>query len=124
MKEYIIWIALILSVGQAQSVEKHWEWKFPERQVAWEHVQRIGSDRSYPVFVQGELVLVSCEYNGALLALDATTGEVAWRFHTGGPLRKAATGDGERIFIGGESGVLFCLDSARTAEPEGAGSVY
>ena len=110
MKKYITVTALILSVGQAQSVEKHWEWKFPERQVAWEHVQRIGSDRSYPVFVQDELVLVSCEYNGALLALDATTGAEAWRFHTEGPLRKAATGDGERIFIGGESGTLYCLD--------------
>ena len=71
---------LIFLAAQAQSVEKHWEWKFPERQVAWDNVQRIGSDRSYPVFVQGELVLVSCEYNGALLALDGTLWQRIDRF--------------------------------------------
>ena len=91
----------------ATATEKQWEWKFPVRQVAWDNVQRIGSDRSYPVFVQGELVLVSCEYNGALLALDdldAQSLSPGGQLLDGGCAEGVARDQQQAFALGGEFG--------------------
>jgi len=107
--------ALLISAlpGVATAALHHqWTWKLPARQVAWDEVRRIAPDREYPVYAQGGLVFVSCEHNGALLALDAKSGEERWRYHTEGPLRTSATGDGKRVFIGSADGHLYCLDHA------------
>ncbi|MDQ3621048.1 MAG: PQQ-binding-like beta-propeller repeat protein [Verrucomicrobiota bacterium] len=99
-----------LSIPARAEVYPQWTWELPERQGAWEEVKRIEPDQEYPVFAQGELVFVSCEHNGALLALEAKSGTERWRFHTEGPLRTAAAGDGQRVFVGSDDGYLYCID--------------
>lgn len=50
--------------------------------------------------------------NGAILALDRTTGELQWRFVTNDVVHCApAVADG-RLYVGGWDGLFYCLDAA------------
>lgn len=57
----------------------------------------------------GELLLVPA-WNGTLYALDPQSGRERWRFAGRAPLRAAPVLDGERIFLSGGDGTLWCLD--------------
>ena len=89
-----------------------WTWQLPPRQPAWEHTQRMDPDWEYVPVRAGDLVLVGCEFNGALLAFDAATGEQRWRFDTEGPIRTAPAVEAGRIALGSQDGHLYLLDFA------------
>jgi len=89
-----------------------WSWSLPRRQAAWEFTQEMTRDNVHRPVVQGTLVLVGCEHNGALLALDLETGAERWRFYTDGPIRMAPIADAERIAVASDDGHLYCLDHA------------
>lgn len=50
--------------------------------------------------------------NGALVALDAQTGEELWRFHTVEVVRASATAVGKFVVVGTMGGMLYCLKAA------------
>ncbi len=95
------------SLGQ---LHLQWQTSLPERQPAWQFTQRMSRDTSYPIALSEKLAFIGCEHNGALLALDAETGEERWRFYTNGPIRVAPLATDSRVFVGSEDGYLYCLD--------------
>ena len=47
-----------------------------------------------------------------LLAFDAATGKIRWRFHTTGPLKMSPVIKGGRLYAGDTVGVLYTIDSS------------
>jgi eukaryotic-like serine/threonine-protein kinase len=53
--------------------------------------------------------------NGEVLAVDAATGNVAWRYRTEGRVRSSPTVDGGVVYVGSSDGHLYALDAASGA---------
>ena len=86
-----------------------WSVELPERQPMWRYVRDMQKDAGHPVATAGGLAFVGCEHNGALLALDAKTGEERWRFYTNGAIRTRPAADAQRVIFGSDDGYLYCL---------------
>lgn len=112
MKCGLISTLLSLSLPAVAQAEMRLQWtrELPAREHAWRHTSRMRRDAAYPVLAQGGLLLIGCEHNGALLAVDLDTGAERWRFYTGAPVRMAPAGDGNRVFVAGDDGYLYALD--------------
>ena len=65
-------------------------------------------DRITPPAVAGGMVFVGCD-NHSAYALDAATGEVRWRFRTGGPVWVTPTHWRGRVYVGSMDGWVYCL---------------
>ena len=65
------------STGAADDWQLRWSRELPARKPAWEFTQRMGQDTGYSPVAAGGMVFVGCEHNGAILALDGTTGKEA-----------------------------------------------
>lgn len=105
--------ALLLVCGEVQAELKlRWTAALPTRHTAWEFTQKMPRDTGYQPVVAGKLVLIGCEHNGALLALDRNTGKLSWRFYTNGPIRVAPIADGKSIYVASDDGQLYCLSHA------------
>ncbi len=101
----------VVSWGAARGeMQPQWFLDLPARKPAWEHTSRMRRDVAHPLLAQEDLLLVGCEHNGALLALDLDTGSERWRFYTGGPVRVDPAGDGRRFFVTSDDGYLYALD--------------
>lgn len=106
-------VLLGLALAPAAADPKlQWVWELPPRKPAWEFTPRMPLDGAPVPIVQGSLVLIGCEHNGALLALDLDTGAEKWRFYTHGPIRVAPLADSERVYVASDDGHLYCLDHA------------
>jgi outer membrane protein assembly factor BamB len=106
-------IALVLAaLGSQERMELYPQWvrQLPSRKPAWDYTPKMIRDTAYEPLAVGGLVVAGCEHNGAILALDAATGEERWRFYTEGPVRFAPATDGERLFAGSDDGHLYALD--------------
>lgn len=105
-------LALALACGRAAdaAVQLQWALKLPGRRPAWEHTPRTLRDRAHPWLAQGSLLIVGCEHNGAVLAVDLDSGDEQWRFYTGAPVRLPPISDGRRIFATSDDGWLYALD--------------
>jgi outer membrane protein assembly factor BamB len=103
------------TTGVAQSAEEQpapaWTVELPARAPAWQFTPNMPRDTQYEPVTHGRLVLIGCEHNGAVLALDAASGAERWRFYTEAPIRVAPVSDGQRIFVGSDDGHLYCLDA-------------
>jgi hypothetical protein len=124
----LVLAAVVASVGQAppavpaptgagaapatttDRLELSWVRQLPPRKPAWERTPRMPRDAAYEPVVCGDLVLVGCCHNDALLALDAATGQEWWRSYANGPIRFAPAVAGDRIYMGS---VLVTRDSVR-----------
>lgn len=103
-----------------------WSWSLPQRQPAWEFNRDMPRDEKYQPIVHEKLVLIGCEHNGALLAIDLETGAERWRFYTDGPIRMPPTADAERIAVASDDGHLYvsttrasCCGSSAAARRSG-----
>ena len=65
---------------------------------------------AHPV-VAGDTVYFASSADDTLRALDATNGKPRWQFTAGGPLRFAPQVVGNRVYIGGDDGIAYCLDA-------------
>jgi outer membrane protein assembly factor BamB len=108
----ILLCGLLLACTVTAGAEPKLQWKLelPARKQAWVHTQRMRRDVAYPLFAQGGQLLIACEHNGALLAVDLATGEERWRFYTGAPIRQPPVGDTKRVFVTSDDGYLYALD--------------
>ena len=92
--------------------ETHLRWtvKLPVRQAKWIHVRDMQKDVTYRPTSVGGLVFVGCEHNGALIALDAKTGERKWSYYTDGAIRTQPAADDKHVVVGSDDGYVYCLD--------------
>ncbi len=65
---------------------------------------------SSPRFFDGHIYIGSADHN--LYAIDHQSGEVEWRFSSGGPIRSTPHVDSERVYVGSWDGNLYSLDRA------------
>lgn len=75
--------------------------------VRWRTV--IGPTESSPLVHQGRIYVG--DWRGRVYALNARTGRIIWSFRTGGRVKGAVAGLGNRVFAGSYDGRLYALDS-------------
>ena len=73
---------------------------------------RVIFDRAYHVAVAGGSVYFGSSADDKVYCLDGQTGQVRWRFVTGGPVRLAPTVSGGKVYVGSDDGFAYCLDGA------------
>ena len=72
----------------------------------------VGSNPPRPVL--GELILCG-RYDGRLVALDSSSGQLNWSFETDGPVDSSPLVAEGTVFFGSQAGFLYALD-AQTGE--------
>lgn len=77
-------------------------------EVVWRQ-ELAGSSQSTPAVADGRVYVG--DNSGALTALDVATGEILWRFETGGEVRSrpVISADGRTIYFGSADGALYAL---------------
>lgn len=87
-----------------------WVRQLPPLEPAYRH-PRLGFDGGYePVIAAGRLFLAS-SLNDSVTAYNASTGELIWRFYTGGPVRFAPVAHDGKLYFGSDDGHVYCLNA-------------
>ena len=76
---------------------------------AWPTSDRIDFDLAFQPIIMGDLVIFGSSVDDQVRAINATTGELRWRFFTGGPIRFAPFGWKDRVFVASDDGFLYAL---------------
>lgn len=88
-------------------------WGPPARGSFWQRLEsirpRVTFDLVFHPVAQGDAVLYASSQEDQVLCLDATSGEVRWRFVAGGPVRLAPTLAGDSVFFGADDGCVYAL---------------
>jgi len=74
--------------------------------------ERLQFDLGYEPVVLGKTLFVGSSHNDRLTALDTETGSERWRFYAGGPIRVAAVGGQDKVYVASDDGRVVCLDAA------------
>ena len=124
----LLWLVLCTCTSTAVAeFQLRWSRELPVRQTKWKYVRDMQKDTAYLPTAAGDLVFVGCSHNGALLALDAKTGEERWRYYTNGAIRTHAVADGKQVMFGSGDGFVYCLDhggNLRWKAPVGQGQRF
>ncbi len=79
---------------------------------AWPASQKkLLFDASYEPIAASGLLIVGSMNDDTVTAYHAATGELAWRFHTDGPVRFAPVAHKGNIWAVSDDGYLYCLDA-------------
>ncbi|MBM4024516.1 MAG: hypothetical protein FJ280_03815 [Planctomycetes bacterium] len=70
---------------------------------------RVDFDDAFQVVSAGDRLYFGSSIDDKVYALSAATGEEAWSFCTGGPVRLAPTVWQGRLFFGSDDGFVYCL---------------
>ena len=92
-----------------------WRYQTPAPpQPAWpepgKELHRIDFDYCFEPVAAGGLLLFGSSTDDCVRALDLDTGELRWRFATGGPVRFAPAIAAGRCYIASDDGTLYCVD--------------
>jgi hypothetical protein len=95
------------------SKELHLQWvrRFPPLSPAYEN-PRLQFDAGYEPVIKDGVMLIASSRNDSLTALDAATGEEKWRFYASGPIRLAPAMWRDRVYVGSDDGLMYCLDAS------------
>ena len=72
---------------------------------------RVDFDDAFQVVAAGGRLYFGSSIDDRIYALSADTGEEAWSFCTGGPIRLAPMVWNGRIFVGSDDGMVYCLNA-------------
>jgi len=73
-------------------------------------LHRMDFDYAFQPVVTGGLVYFASSADDTVRAVEATTGELVWRFTTDGPIRFAPHAALGRLYVASDDGWLYCLD--------------
>jgi outer membrane protein assembly factor BamB len=92
-------------------------WSDPQPKPIEHHLElpRMRFDDAFHVAAAGGSVFFGSSSENTVVALDAATGAVRWRFYTDGPVRLAPTVWAGKVYVGSDDGRAYCLD-ARTGK--------
>jgi outer membrane protein assembly factor BamB len=76
---------------------------------AWPSSSRITFDFAYQPIIVGNTVIFGSSAEDKVVAIDADSGMLRWRFFTGGPVRFAPAAWGDRIFVASDDGHLYAI---------------
>src|SRR5207248_10194113 len=65
---------------------------------------------SSPCLGDDDMIIVVGSINNAVYALEGYSGNILWKFETGGEVWSSPSYNGNEIFIGSDDGFLYCLD--------------
>lgn len=92
-----------------------WKLENSPRQTAWDdplNQDLMTYDRSFePIVMRGKL-MVNYNDQDKLVAVDINTGRKSWTFFAEAPIRLAAAGFRDRVFVCSDDGYLYCLNVA------------
>jgi outer membrane protein assembly factor BamB len=71
----------------------------------------ITFDRAFHVVADADTVYFGSSTDDSVYALNASTGEMRWRFVTEGPVRLAPVLDHGKVYAGSDDGNVYCLDA-------------
>ena len=71
---------------------------------------RVRFDDAFRTVISDGRVYFGSSVDHQVHCLDLESGETAWTFFTGGPVRLAPTIDGDRVLFGSDDGIVYCLD--------------
>ncbi len=93
-------------------LELRWTRTMPAPRPAFPQEYRLAYDTSYEPVVLGKTIFVPSMVTDSVTALDTDTGQVRWRYITGGPVRFAPVAWEDQLFVVSDDGYLYCLDAA------------
>lgn len=76
---------------------------------AWPQSDRIEFDLAFQPIIMGDRVIFGSSAEDQVVAINAKTGEVEWRFFTGGPVRFAPAGWKDRLLVTSDDGWLYAV---------------
>ncbi|MHB8900486.1 MAG: outer membrane protein assembly factor BamB family protein, partial [Thermoguttaceae bacterium] len=88
-----------------------WEYRGAAPRRAWPSSERISYDSAHQPIVVGQAVIVGSTVDDTVTALDAATGQVRWKYFTGGPVRFAPAAWRDRLFVASDDGYLHALST-------------
>lgn len=88
-----------------------WSIHLPVLEPAWADQDRFVGDAVYNPIVVGTHLIVPSSLDDTVTAYDVATGQEAWRFYTGGPIRYSPAAAGGRVFVGSDDGYLYALQA-------------
>ncbi len=84
-------------------------------QPAWPRSERMRFDRAFHTVVSSGNVFFGSSVDGAIHALDLSSGQHQWSYHTGGPIRFAPVVWQDQVIAASDDGYLYAL-SAKSGE--------
>ncbi|MBM4038895.1 MAG: hypothetical protein FJ290_10305 [Planctomycetes bacterium] len=102
------------STPQQLPEQLHLQWvrALPPRQPAFAYDTRMCIDEGHFPVVAGGTVFVGLDATNSVVAIDAASGDIKWRFYAEGPVRFAPIAADGRVWFGADDGVLYCLTAA------------
>ncbi len=102
------------ATAESLPTELHLQWvrELPPLEPAWPDEPRMRFDVAYEPIAAGDILFVASPRSDQVLALDAATGAIRWRFFAGGPIRFAPVFWRDRLFFGCDDGHLYCINAA------------
>ncbi len=115
-----------------EQLHLQWVRALPPRQPAFACDTRMCVDEGHFPVAAGGTVFVGLDATNSIVAIDAATGDIKWRFYAEGPVRFApiaaqarppeggttngrppegGTANGGKVWFGADDGVLYCLDA-------------
>ena len=94
----------------------HWTYVSPHRpKPAWptpaEERPRMHADNALHVAASDGNVYFGSSVTNEVYAIEAASGQIAWRFYTEGPVRFAPTVAEGRLYVGSDDGHVYCLNA-------------
>ena len=89
-----------------------WSRKFAAPSPAFPGEVRLRYDAAYEPVVMGDTIFVPSMVTDSVSALDTASGEVRWRFFTGGPIRFAPVAHDGAVYFGSDDGFVYCVNAA------------
>ncbi|QDT97036.1 outer membrane protein assembly factor BamB family protein [Gimesia aquarii] len=72
---------------------------------------RVDFDDAFHVTIAGGRAYFGSSVDHQLRCVDLKSGNIIWKFFTGGPIRLAPTLSQSRVFFGSDDGFVYCLDA-------------
>jgi len=89
-----------------------WTREFATPSPAFPGEVRLRYDATYESVVMGNTIFVPSMVTDSVSALDTASGEVRWRFFTGGPVRFAPVVHEGAVYFGSDDGHVYCVNAA------------
>ncbi|MBI5395434.1 MAG: PQQ-binding-like beta-propeller repeat protein [Verrucomicrobia bacterium] len=90
-------------------LELRWTYRSATPRPAWPSSERLAYDFAHQPILMGDTVVLGSTVDDSVVALDAADGRMRWKFLTGGPVRFAAAGWRDRVFVASDDGWLYAL---------------
>ncbi len=92
-----------------------WSRQFERREQVWDdplNHDMMPYDKVFEPIVVGQHVIVGFNDSDKVVAFDADTGGVVWRFFCDGPVRMPPASSQGRVFVTSDDGHLYCLSAS------------